>query len=137
MTTRTLEIPTDLDAQIQAAARAQNTDEAAWLLEAARRALEATREESPMAKAVAHIKANPIRSLGPLDAAADLEEVRAGRMEELSAKSETSEERRARIHAAISDAQRHFAPMMHGGDAVSQLMAEKRADNARAMERGL
>jgi hypothetical protein len=38
--TRTLEIPTDLDAQIQAAARAQRTDAGAWLLEAARRALD-------------------------------------------------------------------------------------------------
>lgn len=33
---------------------------------------------SPMESAVAYIKANPIRSLGPLDAAADLEEARAG-----------------------------------------------------------
>ena len=83
-----LEIPTDLDAQIQAAARAQNTDASAWLLEAARRALgsEAAVERafSPMERAVAHIKANPIRSLGPVDAAADLEGVRAGRMEELA-----------------------------------------------------
>jgi hypothetical protein len=38
--TRTLDIPTDLDAQIQAAARAQNTDAGAWLLQAARRALD-------------------------------------------------------------------------------------------------
>lgn len=82
--TRTLDIPTDLDAQIQAAARAQNTNEAAWLLEAARLALESTRELSPMEKAVARIKANPIKSLGPIDAAADLEEVRAGRMAELA-----------------------------------------------------
>ncbi len=83
-----LEIPTDLDAQIQAAARAQNTDVGAWLLEAARRALgsatETERTLSPMERAVARIKANPIRSLGPVDAAADLEEVRAGRMEELA-----------------------------------------------------
>ena len=83
-----IEIPTDLDAQIQAAARAQNTDAGAWLLEAARRALESEmsseRDLSPMELAVARIKANPIRSLGPVDAAADLEEVRAGRMEELA-----------------------------------------------------
>ncbi len=82
-----LEIPADLDAQIQAAARAQNTDAGAWLLEAARRALVTEtaqdRTLSPMERAVAHIKANPIRALGPIDAAADLEEVRAGRMEEL------------------------------------------------------
>lgn len=38
--TRTLEVPTDLDAQIQAAARAQNTEPSAWILEAARRALD-------------------------------------------------------------------------------------------------
>lgn len=38
--TRTFEIPTDLDAQIQAAARAQNTELGAWMLEAARRALD-------------------------------------------------------------------------------------------------
>ena len=38
--TRTLDIPTDLDAQIQAAARAQNTEPGAWLLEVARRALD-------------------------------------------------------------------------------------------------
>ena len=86
--TMKLEIPTDLDAQIQAAARAQNTDASAWLLEAARRALssEVTTERalSPMERAVAHIKANPIRSLGPVDAATDLEEVRAGRIEELA-----------------------------------------------------
>ena len=82
-----IEIPTDLDAQIQAAARAQNTDAGAWLLEAARRALDseptAQRALSPMELAVAHIKTNPIRSLGPVDAVADLEEVRAGRMDEL------------------------------------------------------
>lgn len=87
--TLTLEIPTDLDAQIQAAARAQNTNEAAWLLEAARRALEpdarnATNTVSPLRAAIEKIKATPIKSLGPLDAAADLEEVRAGRMEELA-----------------------------------------------------
>ena len=83
-----LEIPADLDGQIQAAARAQNTDASAWLLEAARRALSSEapieRAMSPMERAVVHIKANPIRSLGPVDAAADLEEVRAGRMEELA-----------------------------------------------------
>ena len=83
-----LEIPADLDTQIQLAARAQNTDAGAWLLEAARRALDSEtateRALSPMEIAVAHIKANPIRALGPVDAAADLEEVRAGRMEELA-----------------------------------------------------
>lgn len=129
--TRTLEIPTDLDVQIQAAARAQNTNEAAWLLEAARRALEPARELSPMEIAVAHIKANPIKSLGAVDAAADLEEMRAGQD-----RNETPAERRARIHAAIDEAQKHFAPLLHGGDAVSQLIAEKRADVARELERG-
>ena len=83
-----LEIPTDLDVQIQAAARAQNTDAGAWLLEAARRALGSEtateRALSPMEIAIARIKANPIKSLGPVDAVADLEEVRAGRMEELA-----------------------------------------------------
>lgn len=38
--TRTLEVPTELDAQIQAAARAQNTEPSVWILEAARRALD-------------------------------------------------------------------------------------------------
>ena len=38
--TRTLDIPLELDAQIQAAARAQNTEPGTWLLEAARRALD-------------------------------------------------------------------------------------------------
>ena len=38
--TRTLDIPLELDAQIQAAARACNTEPGAWLLEAARRALD-------------------------------------------------------------------------------------------------
>lgn len=38
---------------------------------------------SPMAAALEKIRANPIRSLGPIDAAADLEELRAGRMEDL------------------------------------------------------
>ena len=83
-----LEIPTDLDVQIQAAARACNTDAGAWLLEAARRALDseatAQRALSPMEIAIARIKANPIYSRGPVDAAADLEEVRAARMEELA-----------------------------------------------------
>ncbi len=83
-----IEIPNNLEAQIQAAARAQNTDAGAWLLEAARRVLgsetESERTLSPMECAVAYIKANPIRSLGPMNAAADLEEVRAGRMEELA-----------------------------------------------------
>ena len=85
--TRTIEIPADLDAQIQAAARACNTDAGAWLLEAARRALEPTqaeRELSPMERAVAHIQANPIRSLGPVNAADDLEELRQSRTEELA-----------------------------------------------------
>lgn len=50
---------------------------------------------------------------------------------------ETPAERRARISAAIDEAQKHFAPLMHGGDAVSQLMAEKRADVEREAERGL
>jgi hypothetical protein len=39
---------------------------------------------SPLRAAIEKIKATPIKSLGPLDAAADLEEVRAGRMEELA-----------------------------------------------------
>ncbi len=38
--TRTLEVPTDLDAQIQVAARAQNTEPSVWILDAARRALD-------------------------------------------------------------------------------------------------
>ena len=53
-----------------------------------------------------------------------------------SDKAETPAERRARISAAIDEAQKHFAPLLHGGDAVSQLIAEKRADVAREMERG-
>ena len=53
-----------------------------------------------------------------------------------SATAETSAERRARISAAIDEAQKHFAPLLHGGDAVSQLIAEKRADVARELERG-
>ena len=39
---------------------------------------------------------------------------------------ETREERRARINAAIDEAQAAFAPLMHGGDAVAQMDAEKR-----------
>lgn len=50
---------------------------------------------------------------------------------------ETPAQRRARISAAIDEAQKHFAPLLHGGDAVSQLIAEKRADVARELERGL
>lgn len=38
--TLTLEVPTELDAQIQAAARAQNTEPSAWMLAMARRALD-------------------------------------------------------------------------------------------------
>ena len=39
---------------------------------------------SPMAAALARHKSNPIRSSGPVDAVADLEELRASRAEELA-----------------------------------------------------
>ena len=39
---------------------------------------------SPMERALAMIEANPIRSLGPVDAAADIEELRATRADELA-----------------------------------------------------
>ncbi len=50
---------------------------------------------------------------------------------------ETPAERRARISAAIDAAQADFAHLRGAGDAVSQLLAEKRADVAREAERGL
>ncbi len=167
----TLELPTDLQSQVEELARQRGTNAQEIVIEATRAGIGATtganstganstgnngkdgdtqarnattakkptRELSPMEKAVAHIKANPIKSLGPVDAVADLEELRATRAQELSgpAKTETREQRRARIRAAIDKAQRHFAPLLHGGDAVSQLVAEKRADGERAAERGL
>lgn len=54
-----------------------------------------------------------------------------------TANAETPAQRRERIRAAIDEAQKHFAPLLHGGDAVSQLIAEKRADVQRESERGL
>lgn len=62
--TRTLEIPEVLDAQIQAAARAQNTDAGAWLIEAARRALEAEPRETDETKRRALIRSLRGRAKG-------------------------------------------------------------------------
>ena len=45
--TRTLEIPPDLNAQIEREARAQGTDPASWLLEAARFVLQARAQKTP------------------------------------------------------------------------------------------
>ena len=104
----TLELPLELESQIERAARARGTDPAAWLIDAAKRALDASARDaqgnsqsrasaprdrapqaavppSPMEAALEQIKANPLRTVGPIDAAADLEELRAGRMEELGA----------------------------------------------------
>lgn len=54
------------------------------------------------------------------------------------AKTETREQRRARIHAAIDAAQADFAHIKRVfGDPVSALMADKRADAQREEERGL
>lgn len=94
-------------------------------------------EVSPMARALA---VKPVSSSGPVDAVADIEELRATRAEELSgpAKTETREQRRARIHAAIDAAQADFAHINRVfGDPVSALMACKRADEDRAEQRGL
>lgn len=85
-----LELPTELESRIERAARARGTDAPSFIIEATRAAIEVTENGnataaktqapalSPMESAVAYIKANPIRALGPIDAAADLEEVRAG-----------------------------------------------------------
>ena len=54
-----------------------------------------------------------------------------------SGQAETPAQRRARIGAAIDAAQADFAHLRGAGDAVSQLLAEKRADVAREAERGL
>lgn len=56
-----------------------------------------------------------------------------------SGNTETRDERRARIHAAIDAAQADFAHLSGPpfGDAVSELMASKRADVKREIERGL
>ena len=96
--TLTLEFPPELESQLEHAARSSGTDAGAFVMEATRRALEPLRAAggvadastserapalSPMEAAIEKIKANPIRSCGPIDAAADLEEVRAGRMDEL------------------------------------------------------
>ncbi len=51
---------------------------------------------------------------------------------------ETREERRARINAAIDEAQAVFAPINRVfGDPVAALMADKRADVEREIECGL
>ena len=75
----TLEFPSDLETQIERAATARGTDPATWIIEAARRALNEANAKSQMEAAIEKIEANPIRTLGPVDAAADLEEVRAAR----------------------------------------------------------
>ena len=50
---------------------------------------------------------------------------------------ETREERRARINKAIDEAQSAFAPIHRVfGDPVAALIAEKRADEERAEQRG-
>lgn len=93
----TLELPTDLQSQVEELAAQRGTDAQTVVIEATRAGIGATNGTRP----------------------------------------ETREARRARISAAIDEAQRHFAPLLHGGDAVSQLMAEGRADGERAAERGL
>ena len=106
----TLDFP-ELEKQIERAALARGTDAQGFIIEAARAAIEATAQ------------ATAATGNGFTGAASGF--------------AETPAERRARISAAIDDAQKHFAPLMHGGDAVSQLIAEKRADVAREAERGL
>lgn len=98
-----LELPTELESQIERAARRRGTDARAFIIEATRAAIEATPNGaaddnatqarnattaqrqapalSPMARALAM---KPVKSSGPVDAVADLEELRATRAEELA-----------------------------------------------------
>lgn len=81
-----LEIPNETENRLRSIANARGQSLEAFALTQLEKSAtdDNARTLSPMEKAVAHIKANPIQSLGPVDAAADLEEVRAGRMAELA-----------------------------------------------------
>lgn len=85
----TLELPTDLQSQVEELARQRGTNAQEIVIEATRAGISATNATgtngartgaavSPLRAAIEKIKATPIRALGPLDAAADLEEARAG-----------------------------------------------------------
>jgi hypothetical protein len=85
--TLTLEFPPELESQIKAAARQRGTDAQTVIVDSVRAGIGAATGTggsrsgaavSPLRAAIEKIKATPIRSLGPLDAAADLEEARAG-----------------------------------------------------------
>lgn len=80
----TLELPTDLQSQVEELARQRGTNAQEIVIEATRAGIGATNANvtgaavSPLRAAIEKIKATPIRALGRLDAAADLEEARAG-----------------------------------------------------------
>ena len=86
----TLEIPTELETRLRPLADERGETLEAFALTQLEKLTRATGnnagapELSPMARALAMIEANPIRSLGPLDATADLEELRATRAAELA-----------------------------------------------------
>lgn len=87
--TLTLEIPNQTETRLRsmASTRGQSLETVALELLDARATTEPETNGaavSPLRAAIEKIKATPIKSLGPLDAAVDLEEVRAGRMEEFA-----------------------------------------------------
>ena len=97
----TLELPTDLQSQVEQLARQRGTNEQAIVIEATRALLGAM--SAPKTK-----------------------------------RPETRDERRARINAAIDEAQADFAHINRVfGDPVVALIADKRADIEREEARGL
>lgn len=85
-----LEIPQDLELRLRSLADQQGETLEAFVLTQLEKLVRDTSSHaealrlSPVARALAMIEANPIKSLGPVDAAADLEELRATRAAELA-----------------------------------------------------
>ena len=127
--TLTLELSPELGSQIETAARQRGTDARAFVLDAAKRALDDANDAepqapvlSPMEAALEQIKANPIKSSGPVDAVADLEELRATRTEELAGGNEA--DRRARL-ARLRGSVKGIGPT------VDEFLAERQAEARR------
>lgn len=83
--TLVLELPVEVENALRADAKARGV---AVELVAVERLRSSTKDAatslSPMEAAIARYRENPIRSNGPVDAVADIDELRAQRMEELA-----------------------------------------------------
>lgn len=83
--TLVLELPAEVETELAAAAQARGVAVELVAVERLRSSTNgAALPLSPLGAALQLIRENPIRSNGPVDAVADLEEVRAARMNELA-----------------------------------------------------